>query len=549
VGTSQASSHREAPFISKNPKVDGTDFYMFQSYSSDRIQTDGTSAYTTLIANYIPLEDAFGGPNYFTFDPAALYEIEVENSGDATEDLTFQFQFSNSLNPVTAKGIELNVGGTMNSVPTVQGNITVHDSPTPITAANEASLLNVQESYTINLVRGPRRTGTVSAVTNANGGASTFVKPVDYIGSQTLGNAAAYHTYAQAHIYNINIPGCTAGTGKVFVGQRAEGFRVNLGLIFDLVNVTNLGGLATITNVADRGALNFNPNATSVGASNLAFDNTALKNISTISLEVPTACLTSDGLPPSTTTRPKIGGWTTASVRQARVINPNATYGEPAKEGGAWAQVSRLGMPLTNEVVIGIADKDKFNSSIPANDTQFAGYVTNPTLPQILQAIFGGANTPVFPAGTVTRTDLVDIFLTGIPGVNDTGSTAEMLRLNTKFPTKPGSNNGAVTPTPQTDLGAALCFPYATTCQNAANIAACFTPTLGNTGCDTGGFPNGRRPGDDVVDIELTVLLGYFIPQAQAPSGGTVLHDAVLNTEPQFDSTFPYLRDPHSGDQ
>jgi hypothetical protein len=549
ASTSQASSHREAPFISKNPKVDGTDFYMFQSYSADRIQTDGTSAYTTLIANYIPLEDAYGGPNYFSFDPAALYEIEVENSGDATEDLTFQFQFTNALNPVTPKGIELNVGGTMNSVPTVQGNITVHDNPTPITATNEASLLNVQESYSINLVRGPRRTGTVAAVTNANGGGSTFVKPVDYIGSQTLGNAAAYHTYAQAHVYNINIPGCTAGTGKVFVGQRAEGFRVNLGLIFDLVNVTNLGGLATITNPAARGALNFNPNATSFANSNIGFDNTALKNISTISLEVPTACLTSDGMPPSTTTRPKIGGWTTASVRQARVINPNATYGEPAKEGGAWAQVSRLGMPLTNEVVIGIADKDRFNSSIPANDTQFAGYVTNPTLPQILQAIFGGANTPVFPAGTVTRTDLVDIFLTGIPGVNDTGSTAEMLRLNTKFPTKPGSNDGTVTPTPQTDLGAALCFPYASTCQNAASIAACFTPTLSNTGCDTGGFPNGRRPGDDVVDIELTVLLGYFVPQAMAPSGGTVLHDAVLNTEPQFDSTFPYLKDPHSGDQ
>ncbi len=545
VSTSRASSHREAPFISKNPKVDGTDFYMFQSYSADRIQGNGTSAYTTLIANYIPLEDAYGGPNYFSFDPAALYEIEVENSGDATEDLTFQFQFTNALNPVTANGIELNVGGTMNSVPTVQGNITVKDNPTPITAANEASLLNVQESYTINLVRGPRRTGTVAAVTNASGGGTTFVKPVDYIGSQTLGNAAAYHTYAQAHIYNVNIPGCTAGTGKVFVGQRAEGFRVNLGLIFDLVNVTNLGGLATITNVADRGALNFNPAATSFAGSNYAFDNTALKNISTITLEVPTACLTSDGKPPSTTARPSIGGWTTASVRQARVINPNATYGEPAKEGGAWAQVSRLGMPLTNEVVIGIADKDKFNSSIPANDTQFAGYVTNPTLPQILQAIFGGANTPVFPAGSVTRSDLVTIFLQGITGVNATGSTAEMLRLNTSLPTKPASNGGAQT---QTDLGAALCFPYATTCQNATSISACFTPTLSNTGCDTGGFPNGRRPGDDVVDIELTVLLGYFVPRASAPSGGTVLHDAVLNTESQFDPTFPYLKDPHSGD-
>lgn len=542
MGTSEsrASSHREAPFITKNPKVDGTDFYMFQSYSADRIQANGTSAYTTLIANYIPLQDAWAGPNYFTFDPAALYEIQIENSGDAVEDITFQFQFSNALNPSSANGIQLNVGGVTNSVPTVQGNITVKDNPTPITAANEAMLLNVQESFTINMVKGPRRTGAVAAVKNHDTMASTFVKPVDYIGMQTLGSAAAYHTYAAAHVYNIDIPGCAAGQGKVFVGQRAEGFRVNLGLIFDLVNVTNLGGLPAIINPANRGLLNFNPGGTFAG-SNLQFDNTALKNISSIALEVPTACLTSDAMPPATSARPILGGWTTASVRQARVINPKATYGLPAKEGGAWAQVSRLGMPLTNEVVIGIADKDRWNSSNPADDAQFAGYVTNPTLPQILQAIFGGANTPIFPAGTVVRTDLVAIFLTGIAGVNNTGSTAEMLRLNTKLPTKPSGS--------QTDLGAALCFPYASTCQNAASIAACFTPTLGNTGCDTGGFPNGRRPGDDIVDIELTAILGYFVPRAQAPSGGTVLHDAVLNTETQFDATFPYLKDPHSGDQ
>src|SRR5215470_10010469 len=111
AGDSAASSHREAPFITKNPKVDGTDFYMFQSYGDGRLAGDNTSAYTTLIANYIPLQDAYGGPNYFTFDPEALYEIEVENSGDTTEDLTFQFQFTNALNAASAKGIALDIGG------------------------------------------------------------------------------------------------------------------------------------------------------------------------------------------------------------------------------------------------------------------------------------------------------------------------------------------------------------------------------------------------------------------------------------------------------
>ena len=384
----EASSHREAPFITKNPKVDGTDFDMFQSYQATDIQADGTSNMTTLVANYIPLQDPFGGPNYFSFDPAALYEIEIDNTGDGVEDLTFQFQFTNALNPASANGVQLNVGSDMVSIPTVQANIAIGDggaNPNPITATNESSLLNVQESYTINVVRGPRRTGTVSQVTNATTQATTFVKPVDYIGSQTLGNAQAYATYAGLHQYPISIPGCTAtGTSpaKVFVGQRAEGFRVNLGLIFDLVNVSNVGGLSFILGGTNRGALNFNPNAASFAASNIQFDNTALKNITSIALNIPTACLTSDGMPPSTTARPVIGGWTTASVRQARVINPNATYGLPAKEGGAWTEVSRLGMPLTNEVVIGIADKDKWNSSEPSNDAQFLNYVTNPTLPQ-----------------------------------------------------------------------------------------------------------------------------------------------------------------------
>jgi hypothetical protein len=536
---SQASSHREAPFITKNPKVDGTDFYMFQSYSADRIDGSGNSNYTTLIANYIPLQDAYGGPNYFSFDPEALYEIHIENSGDAVEDITFQFQFKNSLNG-GGKGITLDIGGKKNSIPTVQANVALGGAavnPNPIDATNETSLLNVQETYTINVVKGPRRGAAGQAVKKAGTAETTFRKPVDYIGSRTLGNAAAYKAYADAHIFSIDIPGC-ADPGKVFVGQRAEGFRVNLGLIFDLVNVGNLGGLATIIDPTTRNALTGAP----------AYDNTSTKNVGTIALEVPTKCLTSDGKDPAASARPIIGGWTTASVRQARLINPNATYDKPTKEGGAWAQVSRLGMPLTNEVVIGIADKDRFNSSEPSGDTQFIDYVTNPTLPQILQAIFGGA-TQIFPAGTVVRQDLVDIFLKGVPGVNVTGSTAEMLRLNTKLPTKPAGaqTGGPYAGNVYSGLGAAACFDPATNCKPGGKTQAdCYT-VAGGAACDTGGFPNGRRPGDDIVDIELTVLLGYFVPQA--PNGGTLLHDAVLNEEPQFDATFPYLRTPYSGDQ
>ncbi|MDB4944289.1 MAG: hypothetical protein JWP97_3823 [Labilithrix sp.] len=536
VSDAYASSHREAPFITKNPKVDGTDFYMFQSYSADRIQGDGTSEYTTLVANYIPLQDAFGGPNYFSFDPEAIYEIHVENSGDAVEDITFQFKFTNAL-AGGGKGVQLDIGGKKNSVPTVQANVTVADAPTPITAGNETMLLNVQESYTINMIKGPRRSSAGTPVKNATGGATSFIKPVDNIGARTFGEAAgstnAYKAYADAHIYSVMLDGC-AEPAKVFVGQRQEGFRVNLGLIFDLVNAP----LGTITDPTKRNAFNGTP-----------FDNTAQKNVTSIAMEIPTHCLTSDAKPAAASARPVIGGWTTASVRQARLINPDATYEKPTREGGAWTQVSRLGMPLTNEVVIGIADKDKWNSSEPGKDTQFLDYVTNPTLPQILQAIFGGASTPIFPAASVARTDLVDIFLKGVPGVNVTGSTAEMLRLNTKLPTKgTGKQTGGnfAGGNALSGLGAAGCFAPALNCKPAGKTQAdCYTVVPGPA-CDTGGFPNGRRPGDDVTDIELTALLGYFVPQAGF--GGTVLHDAVLNEESQFDATFPYLKTPHSGD-
>jgi hypothetical protein len=483
-----ASSHREAPFITEMPKVDGTDFYMFRSYET------GRQDYVTLIANYLPLQDAYGGPNYFTLDPDALYEIHIDNTGDAVEDLTFQFRFNNTL-AANGNGATLPIGTGAN-----QKNVAVPlFNVGPITAADR-SKLNVQESFTLKVVRGNRRTGTAADVTNANGGSATFLKPTDYIGTKTFGDAAAYAAYAAQHIYSVNIPGCT-GQAKVFVGQRKESFAVNLGPIFDLVNAP----ASVIANDANRNAV---PNP---------LDD---KNITTLALEVPIACL-------RTADKPVIGGWTTASVRQARALNPKATYTTPAREGGAWTQVSRLGMPLVNEVVIGLKDKNRFNASEPKDDAQFADYVTHPTLPALLEALFteAGVRAPtVFP-----RTDLVAAFLTGVTDVNANGSTAEMQRLNVTIDPKPRAN--------QNNLGAAACF-----------VNGVLTPT--NTGCDTAGFPNGRRPGDDVVDISLRVAMGYLIPNAtdaQAPSRNIPFHDAVLQDASQFDTAFPYLRTPNPG--
>ena len=493
ISLAHASSHREAPSITTSPKVDATDFYMFRSYEASR---DG---YVTLIANYQPLQDAYGGPNYFAMDPNALYEIHVDNNGDAKEDLTFQFRFKNTLAGGT--GVALTVGGKSVAIPLVQAG--------QVLAPGSASL-NLTESYTVSVVRGDRRKGTVSAVTNATGGATSFIKPVDNIGVKTIPNYAAY---AAQHIYNVNIPGC-AMPAKVFVGQRQESFAVNLGVIFDLVNAP----LAVITD----------PSLINAAAAN-SIQN---KNVTTLAMEVHKDCLRA-----STTGDDVIGGWTSASLRQARLMNPAPPSGHQTgeKPGGAWVQVSRLGMPLVNEVVIGLKDKDKFNASVPSGDAQFLDYVTNPTLPALLEIALPLPNSAPtnFP-----RNDLVTTFLTGITGVNRPANVvaSEMLRLNTAI------------------------APVAFAQQNRLGI-------VGNIlagGSDNAGYPNGRRPKDDVVDISLVAVMGGLCvangdtdalkfgaackPSA-VPLGATAfkLHDAVDQAVVPLLNSFPYLNTPNPG--
>lgn len=480
AGTAMASSHREAPFITKNPKVDATDFYMFKSYEA------GRGDFVTVIANYQPLQDAYGGPNYFTMDPEALYEIHLDNNGDAKEDMTFQFRFRNDL--AGGDGVKLNVGGKNVAVPLFNvGAVTAADN----------SKLNVLETYQVRLMRGNRRGDRWNDVTNVSGGSDTFKKPADYIGTKTFPDYAAY---AAAHVYDINVPGCDTA-GRMFVGQRRESFAVNLGTIFDLVNAPP----AVVVGGTTRDGRNLVPSTI------------ADKNITTLALELPIKCVKGSG-------GDVVGGWTSASLRQARVINPRPSYKLPALEAGAWTQVSRLASPLVNEVVIGLRDKDRFNGSEPRDDGQFADYVTNPTLPALLEVLFGaaGVSAPTrFP-----RADLVAAFLTGVDGVNKNGSTAEMLRLNTALPATPKGM--------QNSLGAAACFVNGVL-------------TLTNAGCDPAGFPNGRRPGDDTVDIALRVAMGYLLPVADAPSGQLGFTDASLQEDAQFDATFPYLRTPKAG--
>lgn len=431
-----ASSHREAPLITKFPKVDATDFYMFRSYEP------GREGYVTFIANYQPFQEPFAGPNYYMFDDRATYEINIDNNGDAVADITYEFQFANIVRNLTVP-----VGGANVPVPLI--NIG------PFGGSDLSDNQNVYETYQL-AVRGG---GTRALARNVRASSDVFIKPTDNIGNKSIPD---YPSYADRFVYRAALPGCNA-EARVFVGQRRESFAANVGEIFDLINTNPVGERATVPNPL------------------------FAKNISTIAMEVPIDCVVAGS--------PIIGAWTSARV----------TTGTTSE------QVSRLSSPLVNEVVIGLPDKDRFNASLPVNDGQFATYVTNPTLPKLIEILFPGVQAPT----NYPRTDLVAAFLTGVEGLNKPANVrpAEMMRLNT-----------SIAPTP---------------------LMA--QRSLAVIDGDFAGFPNGRRPGDDVVDIELRVAMGVLLTDAQAPSRRLQYTDGTWVNSTFFRGSFPYLQHPVPG--
>lgn len=496
-----SSSHREAPAIAANPPLDSTDFYMFMSYEP------GQQGYVTLLANYLPLQDAYGGPNYFALDEDALYEIHIDNDGDAREDLTFQFRFDNDL-AMNGRGLRLPIGNGADTK-----DVAVPLKNINVVSAADSSALNFRESYSLTLVRGDRRRGAEYQLTNQSTGTQRFGKPYDFVGSKTFGSPQGYENYARQFISQVSLPNCSY-PARVFVGQRDESFVVNLGEIFDLVNIIPIDGTAF-------------PGGVMQDPRN---DDIRFKNITTLALEVHAECLKGSG-------NGVIGGWTSASQRQVRILNPRPSFEVPSVSGGAYTQVSRLGMPLVNEVVIGLPDKDRFSSSEPKDDGQFLTYVERPTLPELINRLFGkavndtlGTSFANIAPNNFPRKDLTTAFLTGFPNVNQLArvTPSEMQRLNTGIAAKPADQ------------------------QNSLGVAA----------GDTAGFPNGRRPGDDVVDIELRVAMGALchpIPlggkptnlgickEENAPVGFAPITDGAPIKATDFDSKFPYLRTPIPG--
>ncbi|WP_433888960.1 DUF4331 domain-containing protein [Streptomyces sp. CA-111067] len=461
------SSHREAPEISKDPVADSTDVYAF--VSPDKAGT------VTLIANYIPLQNPAGGPNFYEFGDDVLYEIHVDNTGDGCADVTYQFRFTTRMR-------------TPNSFLYNTGPILTLDSPN----------WNRYQTYTLTRVDARGRSTVLGR---------DLACPPCNIGPLSTPD---YAKLAQQAVHPI---GKSGSGGKVFAGQRAEGFYVDLGSIFDLGNLRpfqnlhNQFGMSVFSQPAD------------------GVNTTKELNVHTLAVQVPVSDLTSHGWHGKDVTDPRatIGVWTTASRRQAKVIEKGR--GEDL-ETGPFVQVSRLGNPLFNEVLVPLGAKDKWNALPPSGDKNFADKVAHPELAKLLPTLYPGVfpKLDAYNKSGKPRADLLAILLTGIPkGVvpgfqNNIGTTqADMLRLNTAVPPADKPN------------------------------------ILGLIGGDPAGFPNGRRVFDDVVTVELRAIAGATLPlvdKTYTPDGAASLVTDGLTpadvTNPYLDH-FPYLGVPYDG--
>jgi len=464
AGLGNAASHRDAPLITEDPTADNTDVYAFVSTEA------GRSDYVTLIANYIPLEEPGDGPNYYRFSDDVLYEIMIDVNGNAREDLTFQFDFTTNVGAITGNTFLYNAA-------------TIGAPPDPADPSSQYTNLNQQQSYDLTEVRGSRRTSSLRTVLLDD----ARVAPA-HIGPQSTGTPAQYGALAEAAVHPI---GNSPNDMRAFAGPRDEGFYVDLMGAFDLINLRDPG-----------------------------VDTTSGFNVHTIAIELPKSSLMAAG-----DTDGVIGVW--ASASRSRVSVLRSDIGAPKEHRGDFQQVSRLGNPLVNEVLIPLRAKDKFNASHPRSDgSNFRDFIVNPGNSQGAAALVPIINSITTCTPENARVDLDLALLKGIPngllpgfpGNQDTQRSrgpvpADMLRLN-------------------------------------YNIAPASSPsTLGLLGGDIAGFPNGRRVGDDVLDIDLKAAAGAVLHVLGAITCPVSLglSDNVDGNDVPYLNHFPYLGAPHQG--
>jgi Domain of unknown function (DUF4331)/CARDB len=441
---SSAASHREAPLISMDPTADITDFFMFRSYEA------GKDDKIVLIMDVIPGEEPSAGPNYYNFDPTVLYTFNVDNNMDGkADDVRFEFQFKTEIRQVVR---QLDLFLSYVALP-------------PITSLKGPGSegLGLRQTYTVTMVRGNKRTVI----------AKDLIAVPSNVGPRTMPD---YGALVQQGIYSLK------GGARVFAGQRDDPFFIDLGAVFDTLNLRSPG-----------------------------VDMLSGFNVHSIALEVPASWLTQDAKGISDTKTPTLGAYASTYRRSTTVLRQennnndspitdsavnDTSAPEARQENGNWVQVQRLANPLVNEVLIGTEDKDRWNATDPSKERRFLKYYTDPRLVTALEAVFGAPAKPLF--------DLRDVFLTYTPGKYN--HLSELLRLNVSVPPVPlGSQN---------------------------RLTALGSPA------DAAGWPNGRRPIDDVTDVAIRVVGGTNYATAG---------DNVDANDLPLPDTFPFLSTPWDG--
>jgi len=490
----QAASHREAPLISMDAEADITDFFMFRSYEP------GHEDKVVFIMNVIPGEEPSAGPNYYNFDPNVSYKFEIDNDADGkADDISIDFRFSNEFRGTNrAAGLFLS-----------------HVAVPPITALDGAGSegLGWRQKYTVSMTKKDDRDKI---------GRDLIVVPSN-VGPRTMPDYAAL---AAQGIYDL-------GDGvRVFAGQREDPFFIDLGATFDTLNFRK----APLLTAAEDANDTVNP----FGADMLSGF-----NVNTIAIEVPISWVTKDHKGPADTKYPTIGAYASTSRRSQQVlrssgINANtpgnaaasaaaapeaskanlylpyvqagvadqaeADAAEPVDAASSnFVQVQRLANPLVNEAIIGTIDKDRWNGLEPKDEKKFLDYYLNPRLAFALETVFS------ISAAQHNRQDLVDLLLKYKPSDKQ---LSELLRLNL-----------SVAPTPLADQKRLTILAH-----DAAGVS---TP-------DNAGWPNGRRPKDDVTDIAVRVIGGANYIAGMAGDGVNT-DDAILP------ATFPFLATPFDG--
>lgn len=499
-----ASSHREAPAISKDPGADNTDVYAFVSTKTKANDT------LNIVANWIPFEEPSSGPNFFSWSDDVQYQIHIhQGNGPITDSVVYTFRFTTQAVPTTdaskpcaTPGTAACVGGGKEFFAQITG-----DAKTTGGA--------IIQTYTVT----KSVAGKPDVVIAKSGAGGPLVSAPYPIGPRTQATLHALApglvtsaTYDEAYAETFIASG-EDGT-RFFAGPRDDGFYVDLGGIFDLANLRPK---------AAKGDCATRPDGTPAGQCLKAQDGLAGYNVHSIALEIPTHLLTFDGNAPAAgpSDHNTLGIW--ASSNRPKVAIQRAVGG--ATPIGPWVQVSRLGLPLVNEAIIGYQDKDKYNRTEPKDDvTNFGAYFLNPVIVPDAEAvgIYAALGIPVTDALRHNRTDIIDVISLAATGCTTypktkchtvalgDGSTGDVLRVDLGLDPK------------------MFGFPNGRSLTNAAH-------------------PNMEQV--DVTDVELSLLLGGIPALSASCANGNppLIQDHVDYNDKPFLDHFPWLALPWNG--